>query len=314
MLVLVAGCAHELSRVPQVSSAHVGLTSTRFVVEDRVETHHPCGFGHYAAYVLTFGLAWWIDSVMENKLGHHGCPSDDTTYERKKQVTVLAGSVDPPRAISDTLPRCVFASPEEQCIVEDHDRHVPAWVPQDLHVVAVAPDDATVVAVRYGNATTASFCGLVTSYGGRMRLPTCDHPVYLDRRTLVLGASSPGAQVLDVETGAPLGDGHPILLGAGLAALWHQGSIDIILRNTWEPIASVELRAALSEPDEVVLIGRTAIVEIRPDAAPVTIPLEAAIGTVHEVRGNLAAVTLPAYHHVALIDLTTGRIVMQSRW
>jgi hypothetical protein len=71
----------------------------------------------------------------------------------------------------------------------------------------------------------------------------------------------------------------------------------------------------IDEPDELTMIGTTAIVTVRPDGNVTTHPIPIVPGRILAIRGDLALVTiLNEQLTAATIRLSTGALVARTPW
>ena len=307
-LAVVAACSHELRRDRMITSGRLGERTARVELFDRVEIEHPCSVWRWPAYIFTFGLAYIYESAMEAKFGRR-CPSTETVYEHPGQLMLSIASSDPRKTIGSGPPPCLFATRDEACVVDRRASvAVPAGVPPTASVRAVSPDRTKVVVARP--------CRILSlGDGHEVPIPRCESVRFANRDTLVVGLGLENGQgtVVDVESGVVLGEGDPNWLGSSLALVRTGALVEVVRREGWTVLATIDLKHAISDATALWLVGGTSILVVRPGVDPVRIPLAVTIDGVLDARGDIALVELHgATPAVAAIRLSTGAVIARS--
>ncbi len=255
-----------------------------------------------------------VDTVIDNKLGR-SCPTTETVSEHPSPWT-LPGSTSGYRHTIDGATNCLFAEPDEDCVSLHADSLgiEPSSLPTGSSLYAVAPDRTTVVVAR------SSVCAIVWPTGANSRelaVGKCSKARFLDRTTVALTESGV-THVVDITTGGILGEGDPAWLGGGLALLRRGAGtqIDLVEREHWSVLASIDLVTTITDKNLLVLVGATALVQIRVGAPISRTPLAGiVIERVLDARGDRMLCQLHRTDkaiELAIIDMSTGTGVSRS--
>jgi hypothetical protein len=345
-LILTTACWHDVRRERVIERAHLTDTGATVVLADEVHSEKSCIGDKIelgVATVLTFGLAYIINDVIENKLGHKQCPYTDTRWERQKQFdTAFATEPYAPRHVATSRPRACGFDPDDDCTSDDlvasgtvgtstargwsriergPDNAFHVTVSDRRTAKTVTVDDEPWTKIGLPIALDASgerlvvrgpephTCWLVArATTAAIRFDDCDAARWLAPHVAWIGK-----RLVDIDTGEVYPAERAIWLGKDLGLAEHGTAVDIVRRGPWRVLATVTPIGVIDEPDQIAIIGTDAIVTIRPDGAVAVHSMPIVPGRILDVRGDLALVTFVNEQlTAATIRLSTGELVART--
>ncbi|MFT3692553.1 MAG: hypothetical protein QM831_05380 [Kofleriaceae bacterium] len=300
LLVVTAACGgstKELSRTPTILSARLEPSDVRVSVAELVDYKDPCPLGE--------------------SIGRFSCARPRAETEHLTELVVRGGSAGEPRTIDGTI-ACMFASPDQGCIVghpwsadayEVGPKHPAFPIASDLAIRATGVD--RVIAGRHGA------CFDVRADGTETPLGDCAHARFLDPTHVVLRTHGGEARVIELERGSVIGRDDPMWLGGGVALVRRDQVTHLVIVDGWQDLETVsDVRAQISSPDELTLVGRAEIVDLT-RGAPINHAVihDATIDRVLDARDHRIEVSLvrpDRQLEVATIDITTGAVLARA--
>ncbi len=344
----VTSCAHELGRERVIRRGELVDRVAMVVLADEVHTEKSCAgdkllFGVITA--LTFGIAYFIAEAGEAKSGRSrwsDCPRHETRYEREKRVaTPLTVPNEARRFATDRPQPCRF-DPDGDCTTGE-------WIPSGTIETPTARGWSSIerrgdgkfritiadrrsarraidivdepwakvgtplaiavtgdrVVVRSADRT----CWLVTrATGAAVPFDDCDSARWLDAHTAWIAN-----RLVDLDTSETYPARRALWLGKDLGFAERDGVVEVVRRGPWRVLATVTPVRVIDEPDQITIIGTTAIVSIRADGNVATHPIPIVPGRILDIRGDLALVTIAKQPLVAAtIRLSTGEVVART--
>jgi hypothetical protein len=344
-LLATTSCWHEVHRERVIWHGVLVEDGATITVADEVDLEKSCAgdkvlLGVFT--VLTFGLAYIINDVIETKMGHPRCPQTDTQWERQKQFHSSFATVpNAPTRVDTYRPRSCRFDPDDGCTTDERatDRTTTptarGWTTierggDDKFHITIADHRGGRKTIDVGDEpwtkigspvaidvtgdhvvvrSANRMCWLVTrATNAAVPFEDCDYARWLDPHTLWIAN-----RLVDVDTGEIYAAKQARWLGKGLGLAEHDKLVEVVRRGPWRVLATVTPVAMIDEPDALTIIGTTAVVTVRSDGDVTMHPIPIVPGRILAIRGDLALVTIANEQlTAATIRLSTGELVART--
>jgi hypothetical protein len=342
---LAMACTHEVRRERIVRRGSLTDAGASVVFTDEVHTEKSCTGDKIVLgvlTVLTLGLAYIMNEVAENKLGHRECPHTNTVYEHHKQLDTAFPTVpNAPRRIAMREPDSCVLEPDDHCVTNQFSSTDPVartkhgWTgitrqPDASYLLTIDGESVSRKTIelrdepwmKIGSPITvdptgerlvvgdSNACWLVSrSATTAIRFDDCHYVRWLDPHTAWIGG-----RIVDAETGEAHPAEHALWLGHDLGLAEQKGDVvEIVRRHPWRVLATTTPVGIIGERDQVTIIGKHEVVMIRPNGDVDVHALPIVPRRVLDVRGDLALVVVANERlTAATIRLSTGALVART--